>query len=83
MSYTKSPKCNLYLIYLFTLTDASFWINCLLAVTLADSSHGLFLEYFLLRIFGQSLTVAARYIVYDVAQVNIKYLLKMNFKHKY
>jgi len=31
----------------------------------------------------RSLTAIHRYIVYDVAQVNIKYLLKMNFKHIY
>lgn len=32
---------------------------------------------------GQTSLLYNEYIVYDVAQVNIKYLLQMNFKYKY
>lgn len=38
-----------------------------------------FLRYFC----GFSLTIFLRYIVYDVAQVHVKYLLNVNFKYKY
>ncbi len=74
----------LYNEYPFVFCIIHFPSSCCLSLVVGQCTSKIYLDNYTLSIFHSFpwLYLSSRYIVYDIAQVNLKYLLKIQFKYQ-